>query len=171
MNTSAPTSTRRSFATALGAALILCAGLLPRPTTASLVTAPHPVLLFAPNRPTQPGVFSIHGEGFSPGGSVYLSVVSTADPTMAESFWTVASSAVYGPNGSQDPANGYVAAGVISERIVLEDTTVYGPNGSQDPANGYREANDGICPGQLQVQAFDSETRTWSNRVSATHPC
>jgi len=171
MNAPVSTSTRRSFATTLGAALILCAGLLPQPATASVVTAPHPVLLFVPNLQAQAGVFTIRGEGFSPGGSVYLSVNSTAYPGVSESFWTVATTAVYGPNGSQDPANGYVAAGVIDERIVLESETVYGPNGSQDPANGYREGGAAICPGQLQVQAFDSETRAWSNRVSAIHLC
>jgi hypothetical protein len=161
-----------SFGTILSAALILFLTLLPHLATASsVVPTLNPVLLIARNDPPQPGVFSIHGEGFSPGGSVYVSVTSTAYPAASESFWTVATTAVYGPNGSQDPANGYVAAGEIDERIVLETETVYGPNGSQDPAQGYRPADAAICPGQLQIQAFDSETRTWSNRVNALHSC
>ena len=160
------------FSTCLSAALILFITLLPQLATASSVApTSSPALHLVRNRSPDPGVFAIHGEGFSAGGSVYLSITSTGRPDLSESFWTVATSAVYGPNGSQDPANGYVAAGVIDERIVLESDTVFGPNGSQDPANGYRESTAGFCLGNIIVQAFDQDSHSWSNRVSVNLTC
>jgi hypothetical protein len=156
----------------LSAALILLITLLPQLATASsVVPTSYPVLLFSRNQAPEPGVFAVHGEGFSPGGSVYLSVTSTNLPELSESFWTVATSAVYGPNGSQDPANGYIAAGEIDEWIAVTGETVYGPNGSQDPANGYRESGAAFCNGNIEVQAFDSESRTWSNQVRVILSC
>ncbi len=163
-----------SFTAVLNAVLILLVALIPQfATAASVVQTPYPALLSARIVSPQTGLFTIHGEGFSPGGSVYVSVVGNGNDSTgaSQSFWTVATSAVYGPNGSQDPANGYVAAGVIDEQISVTGETVFGPNGSQDPANGYREASDVTCLGHFDVQAYDNDSHTWSNQVSITLSC
>lgn len=140
------------------------------PVAAAAVFDPSPVLLFVPSDPFRTGTFVVHGEGFTPGGSVYISIDGAHDEDASESFWTVASTGAYGPNGSQDPAQGFARAGEIHELIVVSDVTTYGPNGSQDPARGFHGANTTAC-GNVQVQAFDADSRTWSNQVQLDHPC
>ena len=83
-----------------------------------------------------PGSVIVTGHGFTPGGEVYIALYDQWGMQLHETRWINASQTVYGPNGSQDPAAGFVEGGSANETFgTLE--TVYGPNGSQDPANGY----------------------------------
>jgi len=122
------------------------------------------------------GLITIHGEGFSPGGLVRIAVYDRQTVEM-QNIWTVAATAVHGPNGSADPAQGYAEAGAISEVISLFPTDTYGPNGSQDPAQGYSKAasqppqDAWACGQDLIVRGYDDRTSTWSNPVEVVMSC
>jgi hypothetical protein len=145
-------------------------------------------------------VLTVRGDGFSPGGLVYLAVYDRWGAEVHDHRWTVASTAHFGPNGSADPAQGYVRAGAITEVIDLFPATVFGPNGSQDPAQGYVRGVDapvetiygpngsqdpaqGYVPGgnetalgtfcgrDLMVRAYDVASTSWSNLRDVTAGC
>jgi hypothetical protein len=112
-----------------------------------------------------PGSIAVTGRGFTPGGRVYVALYDVWGARLYETRWTAASAAVYGRDGSQDPAAGFVAGGTLRERFAHlcgatpmvraydEATTTwsgwltvdatgsgeaaFGPNGSADPARGY----------------------------------
>lgn len=116
------------------------------------------------------GMATIHGKGFSPGGPVEITIRDHQDADTQWSVWTVAPTAVYGPNGSADPARGYVEAGVVDEVISIAPNTVFGPNGSQDPARGYIVTGSNAAAGELHgqdliVSAYDVRTSIWSNPI------
>jgi hypothetical protein len=90
------------------------------------------------------GVAVIHGEGFSPGGIVYLAIYDRWGLDEQQHVWTVATDGALGPDGSVDPARGYASVGTVSEVISIIPEDTYGPNGSQDPAQGYVAADSGI---------------------------
>jgi hypothetical protein len=123
----------------------------------------------------------VEGEGFSPGGVVYLAVYDRRGAEVHEPVRTMASAADYGTNGSIDPGNGYAPAGSISEAFVLFPATVFGPNGSQDPAQGYvrgadagpaLSSDDGPgCGRDLMVRAYDAQADAWSNAVDVVPAC
>ncbi|MEJ7901046.1 MAG: hypothetical protein WKF63_04320, partial [Thermomicrobiales bacterium] len=79
---------------------------------------------------------------------------------------SLAPNVVYGPNGSQDPAQGYIAA-----NAGVADNVIFGPNGSQDPAQGYFKAgrqplgNAWACGQDLIVRGYDDRTSAWSNPI------
>ena len=111
-----------------------------------------------------PGGVAVSGEGFTAGGQVFVAVYDDWGAMPAATRWTTASAAVYGLDGSQDPARGFVAAGAIRTSIgepcgsalmaraydqsanawsaavdvaATGSAAVYGPDGSADPALGY----------------------------------
>ena len=124
-----------------------------------------PVLTSAAVLTSEPGKISVTGEAFTPGGEVYLAIYDTWGYALHETRWTRASPAIYGPNGSMDPARGYVSGGSLTqsfgglcgESVMVRafdqasgtwsnwldltsfttPTAIYGPNGSMDPARGY----------------------------------
>ena len=55
------------------------------------------------------GAITVTGRGFTPGGRVYVALYDVWGAKLYGKRWTYASAAAYGPNGSQDPAAGYVA--------------------------------------------------------------
>src|SRR5687767_12872823 len=72
---------------------------------AAVASAPSsPTLTSAAVLASEPGTISVTGEAFTPGGDVYLAIYDTWGTALHETRWTTASSAVYGPNGSMDPA-------------------------------------------------------------------
>jgi hypothetical protein len=78
----------------------------------------------------------------------------------------------YGPNGFQDPAQGYTGGA----DAVQAPGAIYGPHGSQDPAQGYVPASDqaqaGVaCGRDLMVRAYDQQAATWSNVVDVAGTC
>ena len=58
-----------------------------------------------------------------------------------------------------------------------DSAPVYGPNGSHDPALGYvpRDANVGtvesLCRSALMVRAYDSQSGQWSNVLDVAPGC
>jgi hypothetical protein len=86
----------------------------------------------------------VAGDGFTPGGLVYIAVYDRWGVEVHEHGWAIASTAVFGPNGSADPALANVPGGTIHELIDLFPVTVYGENGSQDPARGYSAGSDPV---------------------------
>jgi hypothetical protein len=134
---------------------------------ASSVTAaePGPVLTSAAVLASEPGMISVTGEAFTPGGEVYLALYDTWGTALHETRWITASPEIYGPNGSMDPARGYVSGGSLTQSfgglcgesvmvrafdqasgawsnwldlaLFTTPSAIYGPNGSMDPARGY----------------------------------
>ena len=192
-----------SASTILAAALLFMLALAPLSLIlvgAQPVSA-NPLLVNASIVSRPSGQIAIHGEGFSPGGIVYIAVFDRSGQDVQYNAWAVATEAVYGPNGSSDPAQGYVAAGTINEVISLDSSPVYGPHGSQDPAWGFNGViplvptatygphgsqdpaqgyDDGTrpplaldigCVQHLSVQAFDARALSWSNRLEVVAGC
>jgi hypothetical protein len=145
-----------AFAMALVSALLMIAA----PTAASPA---GPILSAA--TVAAPGAIDVTGDGFTPGGRVYVALYDIRGTRLNETRWTAASPTVYGRDGSQDPAAGFAPGGALAERFAnlcgatplvraydeaterrsnwLDvDTTEFGPahfadNGSADPARGY----------------------------------
>ena len=65
----------------------------------------------------EPGTITVSGDGFTPGGEVYIAIYDRWGAALHETRWITASPEVFGPNGSQDPARGYLGGGE-SVRIV-----------------------------------------------------
>jgi hypothetical protein len=89
------------------------------------------------------GLVAVEGHGFNAGGLVSLVVYDQRSAEVHEHVWTVATTAHFGPNGSADPAQGYVPAGTINEVIDIFPNTV--------------------CGQDLIVQAYDHQAAAWSN--------
>jgi hypothetical protein len=115
-----------------------------------------------------PGTIMVDGQGFTPGGRVYIALYDRWGVALHETRWVTATSVLYGSDGSQDPARGFTAGGTVRERFTglcgtelmaraydaatqtwsaeldvnatNAGSAVYGPDGSQDPARGYRPA-------------------------------
>jgi len=109
-----------------------------------------PVLSIAAAVAPPSSLIAVIGEGFSPGGLVYIAVYDHWGVEVHEHLWTVARHAAYGPHGSQDPALGYAPSGYLNEVIDLFPATVYGPHGSQDPTQGYSGGAEAVFePGAI----------------------
>lgn len=108
--------------------------------TAQEQSASVPLLLDG-SAASAPGSARVTGHNFTPGGAVYLALYDQWGMELHETHWVTASVTTFGPNGSQDPANGYVQGGTIDGMLGIIEP-VYGPNGSQDPANGYVRGSD-----------------------------
>ncbi len=113
-------------------------------TTVAQSASTLPVLNSAIASTVAPGAIEVIGERFSPGGLVYLALYDGWGATLHETRWVASSPTVYGVNGSQDPAQGFIAGGGISESFEHVRQAVYGPNGSQDPAQGYIAGDEGF---------------------------
>ena len=94
-----------------------------------------------------PGVIEVSGERFSPGGLVYIALYDGWGEMLHETRWVASSPTVYGPNGSQDPAQGYVAGSDGGEAFAI------------------------ACDAPLMVRAFDQRTTSWSNLLDVDSGC
>jgi hypothetical protein len=125
------------------------------------------------------GTVAVAGDGFTPDGIVRVVIQDLWEVGPTVGFWVIATdgaidehlpyltAATYGPHGSQDPAQGYVAA---TTYYSLTSDTIYGANGSQDPAQGYAATGSawtGGCP-DLMVRGWDAHSDTWSNSLDVT---
>jgi hypothetical protein len=83
----------------------------------------------------------------------------------------------WGPFGAGAANLEFIPAGRVRTMVSLDAEPAYGPNGSQDPAQGYRPADDlaalrlALCTQGLDVQAFDARTRTWSENIHMAAIC
>jgi len=94
-----------------------------------------------------PGAITIRGDGFTPGGRVFVAVL---DPWGERSYgarWTVASEPTFDMLGHDDPALGYRPGGVVLERF------------------------EHLCGQEVMVRAHDQATRSWSNVVDIASAC
>ena len=154
-----------SFVLALVLLSVLVTGSRSSNAAAVAVAPSKPILTSAAPLDAKPGMISVAGEAFTPGGDVYIAIYDTWGDALHETRWTTASVAIYGPNGSRDPARGYISGGSLTEAfgglcgqsvmvrafdqasgawsnfldltLVTSPTAIYGPNGSMDPARGY----------------------------------
>ncbi len=122
--------------------------------------------------PQSPGSIVVSGQNFTPGGTVYIAMYDQWGMQLYPTRWVFASTPVFGPNGSQDPAQGYVRGGSIRE-VFTDTPAIYGPNGSQDPANGYVAASSAgnLCGATAMIRAFDRQTSVWSNLLDIDAGC
>lgn len=124
-------------------------------------------------------LIALHGEGFTPGGLVQITIASDARSGLDRQLWTVASLGEFGPHGSADPSMGYIPAGTINESVQVHTDVFYGPNGSQDPASGYVDpspdegtrARVPLCFQDFTVQAFDVQSGSVSSLVDVNATC
>jgi hypothetical protein len=171
---------------------------LPNGTAAQTGTSLPSLSAAAMTAVPQPFV-TVAGEGFTKGGLVFVALYDQWGTTLQEHRWTVATTTVYGTNGSMDPAQGYVEGGKIAEGFDLFRETIYGPNGSMDPAQGYVAGNyepefveafygpngsqdpaqgyvpahtvELACDAPLMVRAYDNQTQAWSNTLDVLIGC
>ena len=134
-----------------------------------------PLLVSASSAAQRPGAVMVTGRDFTAGNDVYVAFYDAWGRQRYETRWVVASQAVYGPNGSEDPANGFSSGGTISETFGASEV-IYGPNGSQDPANGYVHEGshgdfDSLCGTTVMVRAFDEQKNAWSNMLDVDTNC
>jgi hypothetical protein len=107
------------------------------PHQALAQSAVTPVITSAVAASLPSASITVTGNGFTSGGLVFVALYDQWGNSLEETRWTSASPAVYGPNGSIDPAQGYVAGGELNEVFNRVLGATYGPNGSIDPAQGY----------------------------------
>lgn len=144
---------------------------------ASVQDAPlaSPLQLEAVPAPTL-GSVSVTGRNFSPSGEVYLAFYDQWGMGLFETRWVTASAPFHGPNGSQDPANGFSPGGSIYG-LFGESISFYGPNGSQEPSAGFHKVDaNGVATGPLcattpMVRAFDQDSATWSDMIEVDPGC
>jgi hypothetical protein len=145
------------------------------PAAGAQPVAALPVLRSALTTSLSLGQIAVHGDGFTPGGLVSIVLYDRWGQDVYAPVRTVASVGQFGPNGSSDPAQGYVAPGTLSHHLDLTTDATYGPNGSADPAQGYvpGEAVAGTfaCGQELMVRALDYRTSTWTNLLDFAAPC
>lgn len=79
------------------------------------------------------GTLIVRGEGFTPGGRVQVTILDHQENSLHAPIWT--STAIGGFIVSQP---GFDAPGTFVLVLQLEGSATYGPNGSQDPASGYQ---------------------------------
>jgi hypothetical protein len=86
-----------------------------------------------------PGSIAVTGDGFTPGGRIYVALYDLWGAKLLGTRWTAASPTVYGRDGSIDPAAGFAAGGALAVRFA------------------------GLCGATPMVRAYDEATETWSN--------
>ena len=132
-----------------------------------------PSLTYAIASELPSALIRVSGDGFTPGGLVFIALHDQWGETLHETRWVIASSPDYGLYGSMDPAQGFRPGGTVGEVFDLFQETIYGPNGSMDPALGYvpAESAGASCGMALMVRAFDHQAQAWSNTLDVSVGC
>ncbi len=118
----------------------------------------------------------VAGEGFTPGGRVYIAVYDRWGVDVYENVWTTATDGTEGVTGNQNSNLGDAPAGAVDEVFTLIPIAVYGPNESQDPDQDFMPGVDQpiigfTCGRDLMVRAYDQQIATWSNLLDVTPLC
>ena len=116
-------------------------------TSATRLVSPVPTLTDAVATTPESGMVTVSGEGFSPGGQVYVALFDRWGATLHETRWVTASPTVYGRDGSADPAAGLHRGGTLDEVFAH------------------------LCDSTPMVRAYDQETATWSNWLDVNPGC
>ncbi len=136
---------RRPFALRLTLASLIVLGASAAPATQAVSTLP--TLTDACPITRTPGMFTVSGAGFSPGGAVYVALSDRWGATLHETRWVSASSTGYGHGGSADPAAGLHRGGTLDAVFAH------------------------LCDATPMVRAYDQETATWSNWLDVQLGC
>jgi len=97
--------------------------------------------------PGAPDTIVLSGQGFTPGGRVYVAIYDQMGAHLYPTRWIAASAAAYGPDGSTDPALGYRPGGTLHEVFTH------------------------LCGATAMVRAYDESTVTWSNWMNFEVNC
>jgi hypothetical protein len=118
------------------------------------------------------GSVLVTGDGFSPGGRVYVVLYDQWGQQLHENRWVTASASVDRIDGT---GYGSLQGGTINETFGSLGA-IAGPHGNQDSANRYvagnpkHEVADNFCGTAIMVRAYDAQTELWSN-VLDIDPC
>lgn len=97
--------------------------------------------------PPVAGEVDVRGSDFTPGGRVFVAIYDRWDKAHFDSRWVRAAAAQYGPNGSQDPALGYVHGGDILASFILP------------------------CKSAPMVRAYDEQSGFWTQVMDVSPGC
>jgi hypothetical protein len=119
------------------------------PVSAAQIDDASPRLAVTAVGTSAPGTVLIQGHDFTPGGdvTVYILAYSQGGMDLLEARSVVAADAIYGPNGSADPALGYVPGGTFSETF------------------------RSLCETIPMVRAYDEQRDAWSDWIDIDPGC
>jgi hypothetical protein len=115
---------------------------------ANLPGAPEGVVLITPRHVSLDGMMvhlTVTGSWFTPGGRVYIELLDQWGVMEGPDRWVTASEEIFGPNGSEDPAEGYVSGGTLHESFEYP------------------------CGSEFLLLALDATDNTWSSVVRVPH--
>lgn len=112
---------------------------------------PTPALTDVSATDPRPGVFTVAGQGFTPGGRVYLAIYDPMGAKLYETRWVTATPAIRGVG--HVPGDGPRAQPVV------------------DPGGAVRETFANLCGATAMMRALDSATATWSNGLAVEPAC
>lgn len=108
------------------------------------------------DRPDDPRIVSIDGTrgntavtgiNFTPGGSVYIAIHDQWGDVLLHVLESDVGADVYGPNGSADPALGYIRGGEVTATLDIP------------------------CGAHALVRIYDAESALWSNWLDIDPDC
>jgi hypothetical protein len=131
----------------------------PVSTATAQVTGSAPVLSVATPVVLPSTLIVVQGQGFTPGGLVYVAIYDRWGEHLHEHVWAIAGHGHLGVSGSHDPNLGYVPAGTLD--VVIDHASP-----------GEDEETGGIsCGRDLMVRAYDQQAAAWSNLLDVTARC
>jgi hypothetical protein len=128
-------------------AFLACSSVLSPAGTTAQVAVPLPVLTSVADSMSAPDAILVTGQGFTPGGDVFIAVHDPWGERSYETRWTTASQPVFDMLGHDDPMLGYRRGGLVVESF------------------------NHLCGQQVMVRAYDQATRSWSNVVDFAGSC
>ena len=125
---------------------IALSALAPTTLASAHVAPPMPALTVSTTSVNPPAVL-VRGEGFTPGGRVYVAFLNPWGRAAYDTRWTTASEDVAAATGQDDAYLGRPESGVVVEEF------------------------EHFCGQQVMVRAYDQATGTWSNVVDFSDAC
>lgn len=119
------------------------------------------------------GSVRVTGDGFSPGGRVYVVLYDQWGQQLHENRWVTASATIDRIDGT---GYGSVQGGMIDETLGSSGT-IAGPHGNQDPVNQYIAGNPknevalNLCGTAVMVRAYDAQTEAWTSMLDVDPGC
>jgi hypothetical protein len=126
--------------------ILTFASFAPASPAAAQVSAPLPVLTSVTSAVNPPALV-IRGEGFTPGGNVFLAIYDPSGEPSHVTRWTTASEPTFDMLGHDDPSLGYRPGGVVVE------------------------AFEHPCSPHINIGAYDEAKRTWTTIVDVVATC
>ena len=153
---------RLSLSLALVLLVLLCPGSARLSTAAPIVTT-GPVLNAVVASSDLPDVVTVSGNGFTPGGRVYVALYDQWGAALYETRWVTASERYFQPPVNLGTGDDLVfdTGGAIAEGFVIVP-------GVLDLAEGSQQNAPLVCTTALMARAYDQSTATWSAMVDLT---